>query len=63
MPVTVSESERLGYLTVARFTPISPPAFTDVNLGYKYVPEAFMPLGDGFAAVSDRDRDFFRLYR
>ena len=50
-----AQYQDLGYLTVARFTTISPPAFTDVNLGYKYVPEAFMPLGDGFAAVSDRD--------
>lgn len=43
----------LGYLTVARFSAISPPAFNDFNLGYKYTPTAFMPLGDGYAAVYD----------
>lgn len=50
-----AEFQDYGYLTVARFSTISQPAFTDVSLGYKYVPTSFIPLGSGFASVSDRD--------
>ncbi len=42
-----------GCLTVARFDTLTEPAYTDCNLGYKYTPTAFLPLGDGFAAACD----------
>lgn len=44
-----------GFLTVARFDLLSEPAYTDVDLGYKYTPQAFAPLESGYAAVCDRD--------
>lgn len=44
-----------GHLTVARFTMLSEPAYTDYNLGYKYTPTAFIPLGTGFATVCDNE--------
>ena len=43
----------LGYLTVARFSTIGEPAYADVDLGYAYTPTAFLPLGNGYAAVCD----------
>ncbi len=45
----------LGYLTVARFNMLSEPAYSDFNLGYTYAPTAFLPLGNGYAAIADKD--------
>ena len=50
-----ADFQELGYLTLARFTTISEPAYTDLNLGYAYTPAAFLPLGAGYASISDRD--------
>lgn len=42
-----------GYLTLARFTTIGEPSYSDLELGYPYEPTAFMPLGNGYAASCD----------
>lgn len=43
----------LGYLTVARFSLLNVPAYTDYKLGHAYTPTSFVPLGSGFAAICD----------
>lgn len=43
----------ISFLTVARFGTLSEPAYTDLKLGYAYTPEAFVPMGAGFAAICD----------
>ena len=41
------------HLTIARFSSLGEPAYTDIDLGYSYTPTAFLPLGDGYAAACD----------
>ena len=44
-----------GFLTVARFTLLGEPAYTDFDLGYYYTPYSFVPTADGYAALSSRE--------
>ena len=44
-----------GFLTLARFTVLGEPAYTDFDLGYYYTPYSFTPTADGYAALSSRE--------
>ena len=44
-----------GFLTLARFDTLTEPAYVDLSLGYPYRPLSVMPLGEGYAAIYDRE--------
>lgn len=48
-----AQLQSLGCLTLFRFSAMSEPVPADIDLGHAYAPTAFMPLGDGYAAVCD----------
>ncbi len=44
-----------SFLTIARFTLLGEPSFTDIDLGYYYTPYSFTPTATGYAALSARE--------